>query len=599
MESRRLELRVALFTAALMLLTACHRQESPSALEAAILAENWQGVEAETVAWTRDAEFQNQAAIILGYTALARGDSAAAVRHFLRARSGGRSRSDMRWAEAFATHYPDHAVAQLLAGDALAREGGLRAAMRRLDTALVLDPNLAVARLARGLLQVMMGERQAALTDLDALTVGGPVVAEALVTRSLVRLEAGQLEKALVDLNRALELVPEHAVAYNARGILHARRGNWNAATRDFEAAFRLAPELGEARRNWQITRAAGERGAVLSAKRDVGSITLVVADKDGMSTATAFASDAVRARTGQTPLVATNVGEAISLSRSHQVVLQVPNGGVGAVAGDRVLSTLNTIGGATGGKASVDIVTHGFGAADNTTLGALRHMNTAPPASQTRIGSLQMVDPSEASGLAGKTPLAVTDTGTLARRAGEIQGKGVPIVAFPTEGKLGVQHMGNVKAFQENGIPTYSAQWQGKGEMGLGLSARAPYVGPSVGMSNAADSAGSRANLAPRDWIFRGNGTEQHMTGTLPDLMKQHLSINPGAAGELATQRLQSPVSLGGSFNAPGGISVGPVHLARGAGGRVVFESGGHEGEELALVYTLFGGDELYEKAR
>lgn len=68
-------------------------------------------------------------------------------------------------------------------------------------------------------------------------------------------------------------------------------------------------------------------------------------------------------------------------------------------------------------------------------------------------------------------------------------------------------------------------------------------------------------------------------------------MSVNFGAAGRLATQQLQSPLSPGGSFNTPGGVAVGPVHLARGAGGRVVFESGDHEDGELALVCTLFGG--------
>ena len=40
-------------------------------------------------------------------------------------------------------------------------------------------------------------------------------------------------------------------------------------------------------------------------------------------------------------------------------------------------------------------------------------------------------------------------------------------------------------------------------------------------------------------------------------------------------------------------------VHLARSAGGHIVFESGTSKDGELALVYTLFGGKELYGPVR
>ncbi|MCI0400474.1 MAG: hypothetical protein L0Z68_04120 [Gammaproteobacteria bacterium] len=577
---------------AVLLTTPYNRIETLTALEATVLAGNWQVVDSLVAIWTYPAEFQREAAVLRGYAGLARGDAGVAVRHFLRARLGRRDHGEPYWAETLATRFPNNPFAQFLAGDALIRGGDRRAGLKRLDAALALDPDLALARTARAMVSMISGQRQAALDDLNVLVKDGQVTAEALAIRGLLHLKDGQSETALADLNRALEVSPEHAVAYNARGVVYGRLGDWVSAARDFKTAFLRAPELVEARHNWQLAEAASERGAVLSAKQNVGSITMVVADKANMHTATAFASDATRARMGQSPLVATNVGEAIALSRSHNVILQVPNGGLGAVGGDRVLNTLNTISGATSGKVSVDIVTDGFGAADNTTLGALRYLNAAPQTSQTRLTSLQMVNSSEASGLAGRTFLATTDTGTVARRAGEIQGRGVPVVAFPTEGKFGVQHMGNVKAFQEHNIPTYSAQWQGKGEIGLGLSARPPFVGPSLGVSNAADSAGSRTSLAPRDWIFRGNGTERYVTGTLPELLKQQMGSGPSAATELATQRLQPAVTAGGAVLTPGGISVGPVYLMRGTGGRIVFKTADGDGEELALVYTLFRGD-------
>lgn len=158
MELRRSWLRVALFATASLFLTACHNQDPPAALEAAVLAGDWDKIEPAAEAWARQNGFRHEASVLQGYTALARGDSAAAVRHFLRARAGGRNRGDTSWAETLAARYPERAVAHFLAGDALTRKGDRRAGLERLDKALALDPDLAVARVARGMLRAMIGE---------------------------------------------------------------------------------------------------------------------------------------------------------------------------------------------------------------------------------------------------------------------------------------------------------------------------------------------------------------------------------------------------------------------------------------------------------
>ena len=60
--------------------------------------------------------------------------------------------------------------------------------------------------------------------------------------------------------------------------------------------------------------------------------------------------------------------------------------------------------------------------------------------------------------------------------------------------------------------------------------------------------------------------------------------------------QALAAPVSS----SAPrGGIWLEPVHMARAAGGRIVFKTGGDEDGELALVYTIFGGNALDRQGR
>jgi hypothetical protein len=382
-------------------------------------------------------------------------------------------------------------------------------------------------------------------------------------------------------------------VAYNTQGVLHAQRGEWEAAAHNFATAFRLLPALVEARQNWQLIQIAQERGAVITTHGSVGSFTIVVADPGKMRDLTASTSGMVQARTGQTPVIVTSLQDAIGKAGSQHVILQMPTRGLDMVAGDRMLSTLNTFGSsALGAKVPVNVVTHGFSGAESTTMGMMRHLNTAPPTSRAQIGSLQIVDPSELSGLVGKTPLGITNLGTLAQRLGQIDARGVPTAVYTVEGKVGTQHIGNVEAFRRTpGIDVYATPWQANLQPSLGVSI--PSSGPrlplgmGVGVSNAADQASSR--IGARDWFIFRNGTQQHVTGALADLGKQYIGINSS----------RPPDAPALSSLTRGGIWLGPVHLARGAGGRIVFESGSDKGGELAVVYTLFGGNELGRRER
>ena len=116
----------------------------------------------------------------------------------------------------------------------------------------------------------------------------------------------------------------------------------------------------------------------------------------------------------------------------------------------------------------------------------------------------------------------------------------------------------------------------------GLPSAERPLSLGVGLGVSNAGDQASSRTDLGARDWSSFRNGSQQHVTGTLSDLGQGYLSL---------TSPRQSEVSVI-SPSERGGIVVGPVHLARGVGGRIVFKSGGDAGGELALVYPIFDGN-------
>lgn len=571
MEKTTLRLCLAFPLLGALVCAPCRAEEPGPAVEDAFRAADWEQIEAEMAAWTDRDGFLREASVIRGYAALALGDGETARRHFLRGR-GARPR-DSSWLEAIADQHPEAPVARLLAGDHLVRQRDLPAALRHLDAALVADPELSLARLARGALRVEAEEGRLARTDLDALAhAGGAVAVEALVVRSLAWLEMGELGAAIVDLNHALALDSRHAVAFNTRGVVRARAAEWQEAMDDFAEAFRLAPELREARHNWQLAqRAAEQPGFVLASQRSLHNITLVTGEPGNRHTALASASDIVRLRTGYTPSIVSSVSDALALPASQPVVMWRSVGGLAGAAGDSVLRDL----GALAGRASLNVMSFGSVAADRTTMGIVRHLNTAPSTSRVEIKSIQLVDFSELHGPIGKTPLGVTNNTLVAQRAAELGSRGLSVTAYTTQGKWGLQHLGNVKAMQELGVPTFATPYQGRIQPGVGLSIA------SFSLAGGGDSASSRAGLlGSRDWFHYSGPTQTHITSSFPELAARHLG------GQLATTL---PGGFPGSVN-PGGVSIGPVSIARGAGGRIAFRSGETPGGELILVSALYG---------
>ncbi len=581
MNVRRLAWGVLLCAASLVLMAACGTGPAPQGLEQAVLVGHWDRVEGLASSVASNDPSVPEVTVLRAYAALLRGDSKTAVRNFLRVRSAP---ARTQWLAGLGARYPDRPIARLLTGDALARQGDTRGASAHFDVAVRLEPGFSLARLGGGVLRGMAGERETARRDLGGLSAAGPVAAEALVAKSQIHLEQGSLEDAYADLRRALELSPEHPVAHNTLGILCARKGDWVCAGRHFETAFRLAPELAEARRNWQIARAAKKRGAQIASQGTVGSITLVVADKANMNALTGQASDAVRGQTGQTPFIVANPQEAAALAGSRNVILQVPNEGLQSVAGDKVLGTLNIIGQST--QAQVNVFAQGNEATDNAAMGINRHLNGAPPGGRANIAGAQFLDPSEMSGAVGKTPLGVTDMKSTAGMLGQVAAQGVPTAVYTVEGKPGTQHMGNVTALQNTtGVDVYSTQWKGGTQTSLSVSPSG--IGASIGISNATDQASNRADQSPRDWMVSRDGTKQILTGSAADFTQNYVNA----------QQLPPFTSIPSST--PGGVSVGPIIVSRGTGGRVVFNGGDREGAELALVSTLFPRASLSGKDR
>lgn len=100
--------------------------------------------------------------------------------------------------------------------------------------------------------------------------------------------------------------------------------------------------------------------------------------------------------------------------------------------------------------------------------------------------------------------------------------------------------------------------------------------------MLHPAGAHGDSANLNRFSQVefYQGGKQIDNRSGFLGQLLS-------GTSREMPQERLER-----NSAKQPGGILLGSVHLARGAGGRVVFNSSDHDSGELTLVYTLFGND-------
>lgn len=594
------------------------RSDSPPAtLEAAVLAGDWERIDIAAAAWTQGVGWRREAAVLRGYAALARGEVGDAVRHFLRARSRGSKEGDTRWAEELGGHYPTRPVAQLLAGDALARRGAHQASLTRLDAALALAPELDIARVARGMVQVLLGEPAAALRDLDPLIVESAVVAEALTARGLVHLAAGQLDQALTDLQRALELAPDHAVAYNARGIIHARRHAWSAAVQDFERAFQQAPELVEARHNWQVAQQAmAQRGTVLAEKWQLSVFATGIKSEADFKYATSHARALVD---GHEP---TYLYVGIKGHFPLAGVANMRQQGVATV----VVDPRNPD---AAGRQVEQFITRALDAGKNPTI--FVDINKWVP---KQLGN------NKPEAVEFPARLAVHALLTFQREVGQRGGQALSTFAGHSDGTWVMAEAS--KLASQHGVPATRVYLESPRSEALvtevvrfSPATQFTVVQPVRGDLWTAEAQQRALQLKPGAYQqtietlknvdapnyrlalienpSRLSPSLLHPAGAHSDPTDygrpsevafwrggKQLGAGSGPLGQvLSPQPALPPSAAPTAPSTRGGIWLGPVQLTRGAGGRIVFGTSAHSGEELRLVYTLFGTDEASGTAR
>lgn len=385
-----------------------------TALETAFANGRWDEITPEAVSSVLT---PHKADVWLGYARLAQGQRDVANGHFLRARSDDRNGFRMGGQQI-----------PLLAAHALVREGDVDGAIGQLESISANTGNLHLARLCESILLLKQGKGDRAVADLAS--AGSALSTEACVVRGLAFWKNGQSATALSELEQAVLLDPADGIAWNSLGVVQAQSGNWPVAAREFELAFRLLPDLSEARDNWRLADGRlGSRGTTLASTRGVGEIMIVSASEAGnLRSATQIASEMVRKQFGAAPLVTSDLSMAKTLSVSGPVILQRNDSGLSSVAGDGMLKTLRDL----GSKPDIHVISFGFDSSEKAITGILRYQNTTPKPDQAHISSVQMLDPSEVEGLAGRTPLAQTDLKSLAANAGLIGQRGVSVAVTP-----------------------------------------------------------------------------------------------------------------------------------------------------------------------
>lgn len=204
-----------------------------------------------------------QAAFNKGAEAHAKGDHAAAIRHYtevlekaptdvkalhnraLAHLANGAPADAIRDLTALLAIDKKDAAAHLERGMAHAQLGNHDAALTDFNAALELRPT-EQAYLRRGLSYLAKKQHAAAVQDFTRALESNPKNADAHYNRGLAHLELKEYDPAVADFNRVLDLEPKEKVYYE-RGLARLRQGQYKSAIQDFTQAVRMEPKDADA----------------------------------------------------------------------------------------------------------------------------------------------------------------------------------------------------------------------------------------------------------------------------------------------------------------------------------------------------------------
>jgi len=512
------------------------------ALEKAIEDANWTMMQQSTA--PRAGAQGMLGTIVLGYASLSSGDYATALDAFARASSapGLKAEAALGSVEVLLRKHPRSWVAHLLRADILARMDRYDDALASATASISHQPQAALGYHVRGLIHALAGHNEEAVEDFGRAIQRDARLADSHCARGIVRLRMGETLQAEEDLAKAIAIVPRFAVAANARAVAFCRLGRYEEALRLFRLAAELAPEFEAAAANADVAEflASRERargGIKLLASARAGTmgtrdITVVVADSSQIQKALDVATNALQKTYGVAPIIVNSPSELANLSPTERRPIIVTHK-LPVFPGDgdsvmRALRDVNTF--APNSKGNV--ITRGWDGAEQACSGVTRYLLN--PQQTLKVNTVSLIDYTEVGGLAGKTPLAGgVDLGRLTRSAHKLRTQGIGVAGFTSEGKLGLQHIGNVSAFQRAGLPVYATKWDAAVTTGLGANigkSKVPIVpGLSIGVGNASDSAAAGGGMPERTWSFKDpSGKSVRFRTTLADVISAEIKPRP-----------------------------------------------------------------------
>lgn len=498
--------------------------------------------------------------LLLGYAQLERRNWTEAWNHFSAVdRSPPSARSALSASLVkVRTVYPT-AMGGLLEADLQARSGRLSDALTTLDRALQLDPHFLPAYELRGLVAIALGRYVEAAADLDKLLAAAPDRPNAIFERAMVDLLVGRFNESVTRLSGLLERHPSFFLARNARGVIYALRAEYDPALEDFEQLQRECPWLTAVRGNKTCTLLFRARGlyvadmealAKISPKGVLGShLTMVVADRNSMATATNMAAAAAQQLTGGNVFITSNLTGALAQSRlGRDVIYQRPTGAISSALGDSVMVDLQRF--RDNGVSNVGVVGYHADGMNSALWGVRRYLNDP---GQMKVSSLTGLEPG-----GGVNPLALPEHRENARLAQEIMQRGPQVNIFTTQNNFGLARIGEVKAYTDLNVPTFTVKSQSDLSLQLGLGLSRSGLGLSVGpkLTDRIDSVGVNNGLTSLSWQrMNRDGSSFYVTSkSTVDMMN--------SAGQLNEQFRQLTSNTGAANRSGVFMRLGPAKM-------------------------------------
>jgi tetratricopeptide (TPR) repeat protein len=228
---------VLLLTLTLVAPAAPAGDEVPASAVSALLAGNWQQVDAQLPGVTPQTP-SPVLRLIKGHACLALNRNNESLCLFMSIATPSERQEWFSWTEALGRAHPNQATPLYLKGDALARLRQWAEANESLNLALKLKPTFALAMNAQGVVHAAQQQFDKAILDFAHTAEVMPSLADAYANRGALYIQKKSGARgALRWLDQALKKSPDFSLAFYQRGCIKFVLGDYVGGKKDIESA--------------------------------------------------------------------------------------------------------------------------------------------------------------------------------------------------------------------------------------------------------------------------------------------------------------------------------------------------------------------------